>query len=194
MEQTSRTIPRAPVRGSAIGVLFLAFFSTLWAGTGVMGLQGWGSPFVLFAAVFLGIVLFAGGISLFSKSRGLSNQDSEQDSRRGKRIRFRFNIIFIVEGLAIGVTIAFCNSTNQTDLIPAVIAIIAGIHFFPLALLFQVKLYYVTGSILCLLAIITLLIVPVQVNFGEQKILAPLSIIGFGSNSLGNWSGHMAND
>lgn len=31
-------------RGSGIGVIFMAVFGTLWAGTGVMGLQGWGFP------------------------------------------------------------------------------------------------------------------------------------------------------
>lgn len=37
-------------RGSGIGVIFMAVFGTLWAGTGVMGLQGWGFPYVELAA------------------------------------------------------------------------------------------------------------------------------------------------
>lgn len=184
MEQSSTTIPRSAVRGSAIGVLFLAFFSTVWAGTGVIGLRGWGSPFVLFTAVFPGIVLFAGGISLLSKSRGLSNWVSEKGSRRAKRMGFWFNIISIVEGLAIGLAIAFCIASNQSDFLPAIIAIIVGIHFFPLAILFKVRLYYVTGSLLCSLVIIALLIVPMEVNFGGQKIIALLVIIGFGSSII----------
>jgi hypothetical protein len=44
-------IPRAAVRGVASGVLFMAFFGTLWASIGVGGLQGWGDrAFVWFAA------------------------------------------------------------------------------------------------------------------------------------------------
>lgn len=31
-------------RGSGFGVIFMAVFGTLWAGTGVMGLQGGGFP------------------------------------------------------------------------------------------------------------------------------------------------------
>lgn len=40
MTQTSRAIPGATVRGTASGVFFMAFFGTLWAYTGIMGLQG----------------------------------------------------------------------------------------------------------------------------------------------------------
>ncbi|MGE7767074.1 hypothetical protein [Peribacillus sp. NPDC096540] len=181
MVQTSRIISRAAVRGSAIGLLFMAFFGTLWAGTGVMGLQGWGSPYVEFAAVFVGIMLVIGGISLIRASRQLPNQVSEEDARRWKRIRFWFNIIFIAEVLAVGITIAICNITNMTDLIPAIIALIVGIHFLPLAHLYQLRIYFVTGSLLCLLAIITLLVMPEIVTLWKHQIIAPLAIIGFGS-------------
>jgi hypothetical protein len=167
-------------RGSGIGVIFMAFFGTLWAGTGVMGLQGWGFPYVELAAILVGIIMVIGGISLIHASQKMSNQVSENGARRLKRIGFLFNMVFIAEGLLIGIAIAICNLIDQIDLIPGVIAIIVGIHFLPLASLFQIKVYYATGVLLCLLALITLLIVPDTVMFGEHQILAPLSLLGFG--------------
>jgi hypothetical protein len=167
-------------RGSGIGVIFMAFFCTLWAGIGVMGLQGWGFPYVELAAIFLGIIMVIAGISLIHASKKVLNQISENGARRLKRIGFLFNMVFIAEGLLIGVAIAICNVINQTDLIPGIIAIIVGIHFLPLASLFQNKVYYATGVLLCLLALITLLIVPETVMFGEHQIIAPLSMLGFG--------------
>ncbi|MGE7609217.1 DUF7010 family protein [Peribacillus frigoritolerans] len=167
-------------RGSGIGVIFMAVFGTLWAGTGVMGLQGWGFPFVELAAIFVGIIMVIVGISLIHASQKMSNQVSEDGARRLKRIGFLFNMVFIAEGLLIGIAIAICNLINQTDLIPGVIAIIVGIHFLPLASLFQIKVYYATGVLLCLLALITLLLVPDTVMVGEHQILAPLSLLGFG--------------
>lgn len=110
----------------------------------------------------------------------MSNQVSEDGARRLKRIGFLFNMVFIAEGLLIGIAIAICNLINQTDLIPGVIAIIVGIHFLPLASLFQIKVYYATGVLLCLLALITWLIVPGTVMIGEHQILVPLSLLGFG--------------
>lgn len=167
-------------RGSGIGIIFMAVFGTLWAGTGIMGLQGWGFPYVELAAIFVGIIMVIEGISLIHASQKMSNQVSENGARRLKRIGFLFNMVFIAEAVLIGIAIAVCNLINQTDLIPGVIAIIVGIHFLPLASLFQIKVYYATGVLLCLLALITLLIVPDTVMFGEHQILAPLSLLGFG--------------
>lgn len=167
-------------RGSGIGVIFMAVFGTLWAGTGVMGLQGWGFPYVELAAIFVGIIMVIVGISLIHASQKMSSQVSDDGARRLKRIGFLFNMVFIAEGLLIGIAIAICNLINHTDLIPGVIAIIVGIHFLPLASLFQIKVYYATGVLLCLLALITWLIVPDTVMVGEHQILAPLSLLGLG--------------
>ncbi|WP_336637815.1 DUF7010 family protein [Lysinibacillus fusiformis] len=181
MTQTSRAIPSAAVRGTASGVFFMAFFGTLWAYTGIMGLHGWGVPLLLVTAVAIGIALFIGGFSLIRASRELTNQVSKTDLRQGKRTSFWFNIIFAAEGLAIAITIAVCNATRHPELIPVVIALIVGVHFFPLAPLFQVRLYYFTGTLLCLLAIMTWLCVPTKVTLGEHQINTFMSVVGFGS-------------
>ncbi|MBO1000471.1 hypothetical protein IOC57_22360 [Bacillus sp. SD075] len=166
--------------GSGIGVIFMAFFGTLWAGIGVMGLQGWGFPYVELVAIFVGILMVICGISLIHASQKMSNPVSENGDRRLKRIGFLFNMVFIAEGLLIGIAIAICNLIDQADLIPGVIAIIVGIHFLPLASLFQIKIYYATGVLLCLLALMSLFSVPDTVMLGEHQILAPLSLLGFG--------------
>jgi hypothetical protein len=50
-----------------------------------------------------------------------------------------------------------------------------------LAHLFQVKLYYFTGTLLCLLAIITLMFIPEKTTLGEYQINAFMSVVGLGS-------------
>ncbi|MBW7453488.1 DUF7010 family protein [Paenibacillus sepulcri] len=181
-QQASSTIPGAAVRGTASGVLFMAVFGTLWAYTGIMGLQGWGMPLVLLAAaVTVGIVLCIGGGSLIRASRKLTIQVKKGDSRGGKRVGIWFNIIFAAEGAAIGISAAICSHTHHTDLIPLVTAIIVGVHFFPLASLFKVRLYHITGALLCLLAIGTWLFVPVNVMLGDHQISAFMSVVGLGS-------------
>jgi hypothetical protein len=59
-------------------------------------------------------------------------------------------------------------------------AIIVGIHFFPLAPLFQVRSHYLTGALLCLVAIVTLLVVPTRVTVGNREIIAWWVVVGFG--------------
>ena len=65
------------MRGVASGVLFMAFFGTLWASIGIGGLQGWGGLWLAIVAVLVGIALLSGGISLLLASRRLPNQVAE---------------------------------------------------------------------------------------------------------------------
>ncbi|RED56295.1 DUF7010 family protein [Cohnella lupini] len=181
MTHTPNIIPRAAVVGTASGVFFMALFGTLWAYTGIMGLQGRGLPLLLVIAGIIGASLFIGGFSLISASRKLTNQASSTDVRLEKHTRLWFNLIFAAEGIAVAITIAVCNATGHTELIPLVIAIIVGVHFFPLAPLFQVRLYYWTGALLCLLAIVTWLFVPSEFMIGDHQVNAFMSITGLGS-------------
>lgn len=178
---SSATIPSAAVRGVASGVLFMAFFGTLWADIGTGGLQGWGSPWLLIVSVIIGIGLLIGGISLLVASRRLSNQVAETDIRRWKRTQIWFGITFASEIVLIVVASVICNALNRFDLFFPIMAIIVGVHFFPLAALFEVKLYYLVGALLCLLAIITLFAVPESVSFGGQPITAQWVVLGFGA-------------
>ena len=72
---TQTIIPRAAVRGTASGVIFMAFFGTLWAGIGIRGLQGWGYLWLLILSMLVGVVLLVGGIVLIMKSKRLSKRD-----------------------------------------------------------------------------------------------------------------------
>jgi len=178
----SRTIiPRAAVRGTASGVIFMAFFGTLWAGIGIRGLQGWGFFWLLILSLLVGVVLLIGGIVLIMKSKRLSNEMTGEDSHRWKRKNMWFGIIFGLEGVLIATAAVICQSTNHLDLFVPVMALIVGAHFFPLAHLFQVNLYYISGSLLCLLSAITLFTLPVRVTWGNHQIMVWWTSVGFSS-------------
>ncbi|MDT3766388.1 DUF7010 family protein [Priestia filamentosa] len=145
-------------------------------------MQGWwGVPLLLVTAFIIGIALFIGGVLLILASRELKNQLSKADLKRGKSKRFWFNIIFVAEVGAIVITVAICNTTRHSELTPLIIAIMRGVHFPPFSHLFQVRLYYFTDTLLCLLAIRTLLFVPEKVTLGEYQINVFMSVVGFGS-------------
>lgn len=179
MSQT--IIPRAAVRGTAFGVIFMAFFGTLWAGIGIRGLQGWGFLWLLILSLLIGGILLLGGIVLIMNSKRLSNKMVEGDSYRWKRKNMWFGILFGLEGVLIAAASIICDSTNHLDLFVPIMALIVGVHFFPLAYLFRVKLYYISGSLLCLLSIITLIALPVRVTWGNNEIMVWWTFIGFSS-------------
>ena len=181
MTQTSSTVPGIAVRGVASGVLFMAFFGTLWASIGVGGLQGWGGPWLSILVLLVGIGLLLGGVLLLLASRRLPNIVAEDGAQQGRRIGKWFGIIFATEGILIAVASVICNAINRFDLFFPIMAIIVGIHFLPLASLFGVKPYYVVGTLLCLLAIITLFFVPERAELSGQQITVQWVVLGFGA-------------
>jgi len=181
MTQTSPVIPKAAVRGTASGVLFLSFFGALWAGLGFIGLEGWGIPWLLIIAVLVSVALCVGGFSLRSAAGQLTDQVTAENAHYWKRAGRWFTIVFATQGIAIGVTSAICGATGHYELILPLTALIVGVHFLPLAPLFRVKSYYITGTLLCVLSVITLLTVPSTVTLHGEQILLWWVIVGFGS-------------
>ncbi|MES5261694.1 DUF7010 family protein [Priestia megaterium] len=178
---TPTTIPRAAVRGTASGVIFMAFFGTLWAGIGIRGMQGWEFPVLITLSLLIGVVLFISAIALIKNSRQLTNEVIKKDGARWRKKNRWFGIIFSLEGLFIAIAAFICVSTNHLNLFVPVMALIVGAHFFPLASLFQVPIYYITGTLLCLLATIVMLTFPVKIIVSDHQIMAWWVSVGFGS-------------
>lgn len=78
----------------------------------------------------------------------------------GKRLGTSFGVIFGSEALFIAIASSILGSVQQDAFIVPVIVLIVGAHFLPLAPVFNVRLYYVTGTLLILASVITLLAIP----------------------------------
>jgi len=181
MSVTENVVTKADVRGTASGVMFMAFFGTVWANIGIGGLRVPVAIWLLILAILIGAVLFFSGIIMIRQSRHLPNTNK---LRNAKNIDKWFNIVFAAEFGLIGIAAIVTNVIGYFDLFFPIMAIIVGVHFFPLAHLFQVRTYYVTGILLCLLAIVTLFFVPLEISVGGHSIDAWWTLVGFGSMSI----------
>ncbi|GCE28737.1 hypothetical protein KDA_42210 [Dictyobacter alpinus] len=182
MAQTTAAIPRSAIRGISSGMIFMAIFSTLWAAIGIGGLQGWGGiwPWVLVVLIALG--LLAGAFSLIRSARSLPEQTTEANEQRGKRMNMWFMIIFAAEGILIFMASIICNAVlHRFDLFFPIMAIIVGLHFFPLAPLFHMKSYYLVGAILCVLGLLALFVLPAHAQLGTYQINLQWVVLGFGA-------------
>ena len=72
----------------------------------------------------------------------------------------RFNLVFGLEGVVIALAVVLLGRSGMGTLVPAVVAIIVGVHFFPLAELFRVRAYHATGAALCVLGMVAFVLVP----------------------------------
>ena len=70
-----------------------------------------------------------------------------------------FGIIFGAEGLLIWLCVMLLQHLGLSVWIPIAVALIVGVHFLPLAHVFEVPLYYWTGA-LSTLGVIACLLIP----------------------------------
>lgn len=139
------SISRPYAIGVSIGALVLTFFGMLWAFAAV---SNWPQTppyfYTLISQPVLWITIFAASrLNTVMKLPPSTRED--QIPRDGKKTGIIFGVIFAVEFILIAVTAAILNALDRPLLIPIVVALIVGLHFFPLARLFRVQFYSVTG-------------------------------------------------
>jgi len=173
-------LPKSAVFGAANGVMFMTFFGALWASIGIVGSHKLGAPWLLVLSGIVTLVLLIGAITLFGKARNMNNAVTPEGKEHWKKINKKFGLIFGLEGVAIFIASIICNLINHFEIFFPIMAIIVGIHFFPLAQLFRENFYYGTGVVLCILGIITFFL-PMDATIGGVSLIATSTFIGFGS-------------
>ncbi|SRR5579875_263305 len=150
-------LPREAVQGVASGIFFLAFFGGAWALWGTSFLRGalHISVYVIIGLVTL--VFFGIGVMVMRCARTLSPATAPEDVATGRRIGIWFGVVFGAEAVLIALASILLSNFGADRLLAPVIALIVGIHFLPLARLFSVRPYYLTGTLLCLLALIAII-------------------------------------
>ena len=85
-------------------------------------------------------------------------QDAEQAARQGRATGIWFGIIFATEAIFIAAAAILLAGAGRPLLIPVVVAAIVGVHFWPLARVFRIPIYWGTGALLLCCAAASLLI------------------------------------
>lgn len=139
----------------AIGALVYAFVSTLW----VVIANAFGNvqSFILIIAALLIFVLATTAIVTLRKALKIA-PISAGDPELGKW----FGIIFAAEGIGIGVGSGILVGLNLTEWIAPWVALLVGLHFFPLGYLLHLWLDYVLGAAILILILVTILSVPAE--------------------------------
>lgn len=148
------TVRREELRGLAFGIFVISAFGFVWASTGSSALPS-GSSLVLTVSAVVSLALFSAAFYLWRASRFLP--ELTKDAMPAGTWR-RFQIVGIAEGAAIGAAVFVLASVGRPEWTPAAVALIVGIHFFPLASLFRVRIYHITGLLLCAVFALTVIL------------------------------------
>jgi hypothetical protein len=169
------------LRGLAIGALVLTFFGAGWAIAPALLLttSSGATALALIVVALITVALVVGCLALLRDAQRIPVDSSPKALARGRalgrRLGIGFGVVFGSEALFIALASIILSANGLDDFIVPVIALIVGLHFLPLAWLFDVSIYYVTGALISLVAIITVLAIPrtATVNGAPLWVIVP---------------------
>lgn len=151
------------------GATILTVFGSLWCLIALAfwaARPGWSMP----AGIITTIVLLALCAARLVTSKKIPTVHDPAAAVKGKRAGKLFGVIFGIEGGLIAIFSTLLANHGLGFWIPIEVAIIVGAHFLPLAYVFEVPLYYWTGT-LCLLGVLGCLLIH---DFGTRVLCVGL--------------------
>ncbi len=161
------------LRGRSSGTVVGAVMGMVWAASvvGALGTAVLVVP-VLTAGAAIVTVLMMGARRLRRAAAG-ARVGGTQGISPG-RARNRFAQVVAGESVAIAVSINVLVRADRAEWVPAVVCVVVGVHFLPLARLFRVRLYYLTAAALLLVAATTALLGAAGVPAAVWRLLPGL--------------------
>ncbi|MBS1523662.1 MAG: hypothetical protein JST50_21850 [Bacteroidetes bacterium] len=147
------TIPRIAIQSVGTGLIMMAFFTMMWTGI-AYGSMGSNGLIVLMLFSLIALTLVFNAIKYFREAKRFPKSQSEADKAEEKRPEKWFGIIFGAEGLLIFVGINIVINIGYADLTIPVIALVVGLHFYPLARVFRRTIDYYLATWTTIIAII----------------------------------------
>jgi hypothetical protein len=172
MENESRIIPGATVNGIASGLVMMAVFTSAWAAIAYHGLATTNYWLALTAFPAFSVFFIINDLKLFKVAKFYPKVTSDADIAEEKRIGKWFGIIFGVEGIGIFIAINIVVNIGHPELTIPVMALVVGLHFYPLAWVFKRTVDYYLATWSTLIAIVAIVLT-------LNKILTETTTFGF---------------
>jgi MFS family permease len=169
------TTPKASLDDMAGGLFMMTIFTAVWIGLAEYNLRG--RDYWVVGVVFLAILLVF--VSHYFKfvgvSKALPGVLPELKSAEEKKKDKWFMIIFGLEGLAIFLSANALINSNHFNYFVPVVALIVGLHFFPLGYLYKRKFDHYMGVWTCIIAVTGILL-----TYWQLPVFAVIGIVGIG--------------
>lgn len=151
--------------GLAVGALWLIAISLVFIVWSLLVIRTTMATVVLIGTCVLLGAFVAAGVVVIRVAVGLPDSTVPR-SPEEKKIWRRFALVVSAEVIAFSVINAILGATKNYELMPSLNLIVVGIHFFPLAWIFRVPRYHISGLLFCVIPAVTLLAIPKQFAIG----------------------------
>jgi hypothetical protein len=156
---------RLMLSGRASGIMFMALFGAVWAW------QAAGNLSMPYAALVYGVAaLMAGGLLIVSFSfRKLARSQPEPSAEElaaAARADKWFYWVLGGEGVALFLAGAILPNLHLAAYLWSAVALIVGLHFYPLRYVFRLPVYDVTGTLMSLAALMVIVALATGYDLG----------------------------
>lgn len=147
---------RSTLLGMTTGAVVMFVFGVVWLLIGL--LRGRPSPaWLRLSLLFVGIALGASIATLGVRASRIPRNASPataQQIANNREIGRHYYVVFGIELAAILLAVVALKAIHYPDYILCGIALIVGVHFFPLAALFKAPVYYGTALLGCAIGLV----------------------------------------
>lgn len=137
--------------GMSIGTIFFVLFGAAWLWLGLYN-AGWLRGWMIALIVIVVLLLMVPSAVILRRTAPTVRQS--MDVVRKAKIRRVFGVVNGIQWTAVFVASSLLARFHREVLIAPAIALIVGLHMFPLANLFEYGWHHVTGALLVLLAVL----------------------------------------
>jgi len=171
MDNKTNIIPAVAVRSIATGMFMMAFFTSIWGGIAFGGLKDSVFKYALIIFVLFIAAFIINATRLFKVSKYYPKLTTEADIAEGKKMGKWFGIIFGAEGVGILIGINIVVNIGHPELTIPTIALIVGLHFYPMAKIFKRTVDYYLATWTTLVAI-TAIVLTLNKTMSQSTMLA----------------------
>ncbi|SDT41721.1 hypothetical protein SAMN05216490_3405 [Mucilaginibacter mallensis] len=175
MQPQKAHIPKIVIKSIGGGLLLMALFTMAWAGIASGGLPGAGhwAILVVFGIISISFIIY--GIKMFTLSKYFSTPANEKDRAEAKRLSIWYGVIFGAEGIVIPIVAGALVYFHKTNFIVPAIAMIVGLHFYPMARIFKRTIDYYLATWTCVVALSAIIAIMDDIA-AEATVLAFLGV------------------
>jgi len=130
-------VPRALLDGVVVGLVLMAVFTTAWSANTLGTWPGAVGTAITAAGVATSAWFVVTAVRLGRTRRRASAEVTADDERRLRRSGRAFGFVFALEGVVIVAAANALTAVGRPDLVLPVIALVVGLHFYPMARIFE---------------------------------------------------------
>ncbi|WP_380175778.1 hypothetical protein ACFEMC_09545 [Kineococcus sp. DHX-1] len=132
-----RSVPRGLLDGVVVGLLLMAVFTAAWSANTLGTWPGAVGTVVTALSVLVGVWFVVTAVRLVRVRGRASTSTTPEEERWRKRSGIAFGWVFTLEAVLIVVAANVLSAVGRPDLVLPAIALVVGLHFYPMARIFR---------------------------------------------------------